>query len=292
MSVNPQVFSYKFTVGTLIVAFTILAAYSYTSYNSAKLNEDFLKQEKKLLESQISDILSSYDSLGEKNKSLVLELDNAESRIEVTLDSLVRLKADVSLIHKYRNQLTHLRKQQNSLIKKGDSFFGVNQELIKQNASITKVLEEQTSLISVLENEKETLKETLEKGALISANSFEARAYKLKKSGDQTETYKASVINNIKVSFIIAENKLAQNQDKELYIQVIGPDNNIVADKGAITFDEFSLIYSSKIRVNYTSKNLDVIANIEIPEVLQKGKYHINVFENERRLGSTQIDLY
>jgi len=292
MSVNSQVFSYKFTVGTLIVAFTILATYSYTSYNSAKLNEDFLKQEKKLLESQISDILLSYDSLDETNKSLISELDNAESRIEVTLDSLVQLKADVSLIHKYRNQLTRLRKQQNSLIKKGDSFFGVNQELIKQNASITKVLEQQTSLISVLENEKETLKETLEKGTLISANSFEARAYKLKKSGDQTETYKASVINNIKVSFIIAENRLAQNQGKELYIQVIGPDNNIVADKGAVKFDELLLIYSSKIRVNYTSKNLDVIANIEIPETLQKGKYHINVFENERRLGGTQIDLY
>jgi uncharacterized protein YoxC len=292
MSVNPLAFNYKFTISTLIVAFTILAVYSYTSYNSAKLNEDFLKQEKKLLESQISDILLSYDGLGEKNKSLVLELDNAESRIEVTLDSLVQLKADVSLIHKYRNQLTHLRKQQNSLIKKGDSFFGANQELIKQNASITKVLEEQTSLISVLENEKETLKETLEKGALISANSFEARAYKLKNSGDQTETYKASIINNIKVSFIIAKNRLAQNQGKELYIQVIGPDNNIVADKGAVKFDELLLIYSSKIHINYTSKNLDVIANIEIPETLQKGKYHINVFENERRLGGTQIDLY
>ncbi|VAV85940.1 hypothetical protein MNBD_BACTEROID02-1502 [hydrothermal vent metagenome] len=292
MSVNPLAFNYKFTISTLIVAFTILAVYSYTSYNSAKQNENFLKQEKKLLESQISDILLSYDGLGEKNKSLVLELDNAESRIEVTLDSLVQLKADVSLIHKYRNQLTRLRKQQNSLIKKGDSFFGANQELIKQNASITKVLEEQTSLIYVLENEKGTLKETLEKGALISANSFEARAYKLKNSGDQTETYKASIINNIKVSFIIAKNRLAQNQGKELYIQVIGPDNNIVADKGAVKFDELLLIYSSKIHINYTSKNLDVIANIEIPETLQKGKYHINVFENERRLGGTQIDLY
>jgi len=47
MSVNPQVFSYKFTVGTLIVTFAILAAYSYTSYNSAKLNEAFLKQARK-----------------------------------------------------------------------------------------------------------------------------------------------------------------------------------------------------------------------------------------------------
>jgi peptidoglycan hydrolase CwlO-like protein len=292
MSVNPLAFNYKFTLSTLIVAFTILAAYSYTSYNSAKLNEDFLKQEKKLLESQISDIILSYDGLDETNKSLISELDSAENRIEVTLDSLVQLKADVSLIHKYRNQLTRLRKQQNSLVKKGDSFFGANQELIKQNVSIANVLKQQASLISVLKNEKEILKETLEKGALISANSFKARAYKLKSSGDQMETYKASVVNNLKVSFIIGENRLAPNQDKELYIQVIGPDNNIVADKGAVKFDDLLLIYSSKIRVNYTSKNLDVMANIVIPEILQKGKYHINVFENERRLGSTQIDLY
>lgn len=292
MIVNPQVFNYKFAIATLILAFTILAAFSYTSYNSAKTSEAFLKQEKKLLESQISDILLSYDSLDETNKSLQSELNTVKNRVEITLDSLTQLKADVSLIYKYRDELKHLKVQQNSLLKKEDSFFDANLELKKQNTSISNVLLQQSSLISALEKEKEMLKTTLEKGALISANSFEARAYRLKKSGDQMETYKANVVNNIKVSFILAENVIAPAQEKEFYIQVIDPDNNIVADKGAITFNDFSLIYSSKINVNYISKNLNVIANIKTDEPLQKGKYHINVFENERRLGSTQINLY
>lgn len=291
MIVNPNVFNYRLTIGTLIVAFTILASYSYTSYSSAKSNEAFLKQEKKLLESQISEIISSYDNLGEKNKSLISELDGVKNRIEITLDSLIQLKADVSLIYKYRDELLFLKAQQNNLVKKGDSFFDANQKLMKQNTSISEVLEQQTSLVSVLKKEKETLIKNLEKGALISANSFKAIAYKLKSSGNLIKTIKASNVKNIKVSFIIAENILASNQNKEIYIQIIGPDNNVVADKGAVQFDDFSLIYSSKIKVNYTSKNIEIIANIDTPEPLQEGKYYISVFDKERHLGGTQINL-
>ena len=44
MIVNPQVFNYRFTIGTLVVAFTVLDAYSYTSYKYAQSKEDFLNQ--------------------------------------------------------------------------------------------------------------------------------------------------------------------------------------------------------------------------------------------------------
>ena len=291
MIVNPKVFNYKLTIGTLIVAFTILASYSYASYNSTKSNENFLKHENKLLESQIFEIISSYDKLGKVNQSLEFELGDIKNRIEITLDSLKELKADVSLIYKYRDELMYLKSQQNSLIKKGDSFFDINQELIKQNSSISEILEQQISLISILENEKEVLKINLDKGALISANSFKAKAYKLKSSGDIIETTKASNSSSIKVCFNIAENNLAIKQDLELYIQVIGPDNNVVADKGAITFNEQSLIYSSKIKVNYNNKVIEVCTNIETEESLQEGKYYITVFENKRRLGVTHLDL-
>ncbi len=291
MIVNPKVFNYKLTIGTLIVAFTILASYSYTSYNSTKSNEGFLKHENKLLESQIFEMISSYDKLGKVNQSLEFELGDIKNKIEITLDSLKELKADVSLIYKYRDELMLLKSQQNSLIKKGDSFFDINQELIKQNSSISKILEQQISLISILENEKEALKINLDKASLISANSFNAIAYKLKSSGDIIETTKASNSSSIKVCFNIAENNLAVKQDLELYIQVIGPDNNVVADKGAITFNEQSLIYSSKVKVNYNNKVIEVCTNIETEESLQEGRYYITVFENKRRLGATYLDL-
>ena len=81
MIVNPQVFNYRFTICTLVVAFTVLAAYSYNSHISAQSKEDFFKQEKKLLENQVSKVITSYDELGNINKDLKSELDNTKHKI-------------------------------------------------------------------------------------------------------------------------------------------------------------------------------------------------------------------
>ena len=280
------------TIGTLIIAFTALAAYSFTNYNTGKSNEDFLKQEKKLLESQISEIISSYDKLETLNETLVSKLDGATAKIEIVNDSLQQLKTQVSLIDNVRGELMNLKQQQHSLLKKGDYFVSANQELIKEKTFIANNLERQIQLNSILNTKNESLESAIGKSALIRINSFEAAAYIMKSSGKIIEVDKASDTKNIRVAFVIAENLLASKQEKELYIQVIGPDNNIVADKGAVTFEESSLIYSSKINVDYNNKILEVCANIKTEEPLKEGRYFINVFEKDRRLGGTEIILH
>jgi len=291
MIVNPQVFNYRFTIGTLMVAFTVLAAYSYTSYTSSQSKEDFLNQEKKLLEDQVSKVISGYEELGSVNKSLKLDLENSKNIITQTQDSLQKLQANMSLIQKYRDELLALKKQQSNLIKKGDSFLAVNEELSKQNTSISKLLDKQAAIISNLKEDKNQLDNDIKMGAQVSANSFKATAFSIKKSGDVFETKKADKTKNISVAFVLAENPLATEQEKELYIQIIGPDNNVVSDKGAIEFDKSSLIYSYKTTILYNSNALDVSANIETNETLEAGRYIINVFDNNRRLGSTKIFL-
>ena len=143
MIVNPQVFNYRFTIGTLVVAFAILAAYSYTNYASAQSKEDFLNQEKKLLENQISKVISSYDELNDTHKNLKLELDNTKNIISQKQDSLKELQATIPLINVYKNELLTVKNQQSNLVKKGDSFLAVNTELSKQNISISQLLEKQ-----------------------------------------------------------------------------------------------------------------------------------------------------
>jgi len=291
MIVNPQVFNYRFTIGTLVVAFTILAAYSYTSYTSAQSKEDYLNQEKKLLENQISKVISSYDKLDDTTKILKTELDNTKTIIAQTQDSLKELQANLSLINKYRDELLTLKKQQSSLIKKGDSFLTANTELSKQNASISRLLDRQIDVISNLKEEKQKLDNHVKMGALVSANSFEATAFSIKNSGEVIETKKASKTKNISVAFVLAENPLATPQEKEFYIQIIGPDNNVVADKGAIEFDTSSLIYSYKTSVLYNKTTLEVSANIETNKELESGRYIVNIFDNNKRIGATEIIL-
>ncbi|TJY38038.1 coiled-coil domain-containing protein [Pontimicrobium aquaticum] len=291
MIVNPQVFNYRFTIGTLVVAITALIVYSYSSYTSAQSKEAFFKQEKKLLESQTSKIITSYDKLDSINKRLKLELDNSKQHITQTQDSLEKLQANMSLIYQYRNELISLKKQQSHLLKKEDSFSIVNNELSKQNASISKILNEQLNVISNLKEEKAKLDNNLKKGALVTANSFKTTTFGIKNSGKLLETNKANKTKSFKIDFVLAENPLASIQEKEFYYQIIGPDNNVVSDKGAIEFDRSSLIYSYKTSVLYSKNTLDVSVNIGVEETLKSGRYLVNIFDNNKRVGSTKIIL-
>ncbi len=292
MIVNPQVFNYRFTIGTLIIAFSALSIFSFTSYNNAESEKEFLKQEKKLLENQISEIISSYDKLGEVNENLASQLSQTKVLVEKANNSVIQLKADLSLLPKYRNELMFLKEQKLDLVKKGDSFLKVNEILLKENTFNAQVIDKQESRISNLEKENNNLENELKKGTVVTANSFDAAAYSLKGSGEIIEINKANKAKNIRVAFVLAKNDLVPVEEKELYIQVIGPDNNIVADKGAVHFGESTLIYSSKIKVDYTKEALEVCTNVKTEEPLKAGRYYVSVFEKNRRLGGTQIDLY
>lgn len=291
MIVNPQLFNYKIIVGTLAVTCTALVAFSYYNYTSSQEQQEFLIQEKKLLENQISKIISNYDDLGTTNKALKIELDAAKKIVDETNDSMKSLKANISLIDTYRNELYKLKRQHKDIIKKGDSFSEANQELLKQNETIAQILEKQLQVITQLKDENEYLDLNLKNAAQVTANSFKASAFSIKGSGEVLEVKKAIKADNIRVAFVLAKNQLASKENKELYIQVIGPDNNIVADKGAVRFDESSLIYSSKVNVLYTKNNTEVFTDILTEEALDPGRYYVSVYEKNRRLGGTQFTL-
>ena len=71
MIVNPRLINYRLIISSLLVVLTVLGIYSYTKYKSIESYEKFLKQEKVLIESELSSLLSSYDDLSQ-NYNLML----------------------------------------------------------------------------------------------------------------------------------------------------------------------------------------------------------------------------
>ena len=292
MIVNPQVFNYKIVIGTLAVAFTSLAIYSYTNYSALQSKEAFFTQEKKLLEHQISQVISSYDNLKTLNNDLELKLSSLNELVKKTHDSLEFLQKKSHQPHTYNSQIKALKQEVTTLKNKERSYIDAQQSLLKQKESISNKLDIQKQMIANLNTNNEILNTNIKNAALLSANSFEASAYLKKTNGDIITIKKANRTKNIRVAFVLAENILTEKGEKELYIQIIGPDKNVIADKGVVRFDESSLIYSSKINVNYNNKALEVCTDVETSDPLTNGKYYVSVFEKGRRLGSTQIVLH
>ena len=294
MIVNPQLFNYRLIIGSLIVALAVLTVFSVTSYQSVSSHQEFLEQEKSLVQTELSELLGQYDQVSIKNESVSKELDQAKTRIQTSLDSLSLLKGTIETLSKYKVQLQVIKAENKRLFSKIDSINSVNQTLAHERLLALNQLREQEQVNQNLSSQNQMLSETIERGSVLSANSFRAEAFAMK-LGEKIVTKKAKKAKHIEVCFTLAENALAEKGFKEIYIQILDPKNNVVADKGAVVFGNSSLIYSTKQMINYQNSVKDVCVDVmaeSSDQPLLPGNYQVSIFHKDHRLGSTQVRLY
>lgn len=293
MIVNPQLFNYRLIIGSLIIAVAVLTVYSFTSYQSIAAHQQFLEQEKKLVESELSQMITRYDDVSISNDLISSQLEDAKRNTKLALDSLRMLRGDLSVLSKFKQQLFYLKLKNKTLFKTVDSLDAVNQGLEHEKLVAYNELRKQKRANSSLLKENENLEKSIEKGAQLTANSFKAKGYE-KFFGAKRSSNKAKRVQSIEVCFTLAENSLTEIGEKELYIQILNPKNNVVADKGAINFGTSSLIYSAKKVINYNNEVIDVCLDVDADideQPLLEGTYYISIFHKDRKLGSTEVKL-
>ena len=293
MIVNPQSFNYRLIIGSLIVAVAVLTVYSFTSYQSIVAHQQFLEQEKKLVESELSQMITRYDDVSISNDLISSQLEDAKKNTKLALDSLRMLRSDLSVLSKFKDQLFSLKLKNKALFKTIDSLDEVNQGLEQEKLMAYNELRKQKQENSSLLKANETLEKSIERGALLTANSFHAKGFE-KFFGAKRSSNRAKRVQSIEVCFTLAENSLTEAGEKELYIQILNPKNNVVADKGAIHFGNSSLIYSAKEIITYNNEVLEVCLDVDADieeQPLVSGIYYISIFHKDRKLGSTEVKL-
>lgn len=300
MIVNPQLFNYRLIISSLLVVLTVLGIYSYSKYKSNESYEAFLKQEKVLIESELSDLLSSYDDLGKDYNLIASQLQEAKLETKNALDSLRLLNSDLSIIAKFRDQLIVLKSKSKVLLSTIDSLNTANIKLQTEKRYALNVIEKNKLEINNLEEingdlvaVNDSLNVSIDNASTLKASNLIAQSYKLK-SGKKGMTTRAKRANAIDVCITLNENPLTSKGNKDIYIQIVGPDGNVVSDKGEATFGDTTLIFSKKEVINYKNKSLEICTEIvadEDDKPFKKGYYFISVFHRNDRLGGTSIEL-
>ena len=118
----------------------------------------------------------------------------------------------------------------------------------------------------------------------LSLSNFNLKSVKVRSSGREVETTKASRIDKIRVSFDINENLLASSEKKILYIVVYRPDGSIATFDNVAT-GEFSVNgekkqYSDKRVVDYVKNKINSVEFEWNSEDFVRGEYRIDVYEN------------
>jgi len=293
MIVNPQLFNYRLITGSLIVGIAVLSIYSFTNYQSIQAHQQFLEQEKNLINVELSNMIKRYDEVSRKNDLITSQLDQAKEETQIALDNIKQLQDQLSVIPEIEHQVSVLQSKNMEL---NNAILSVNQknaDLEAENQKAYNDLQDQFATNNSLLEENKNLKENLKKASVLTANSFKAIALN-KVFGKTIVTSKATKTNSIEVSFTLGQNMFAEAGDKDIYIQILTPTNNVFADKGAINFGESSLIYSIKKIIPYNNTDFDVSISINAEEddqPLIEGTYYISVFNKDHKLGSAQLIL-
>lgn len=294
MIVNPQIFNYRLIISSLIIVLVALGVYSYSSYQSIKSHESFLIQEKHLIESELSEILDSYEDISEQYQFVSADLEAAKKEIQQALDSLKILKGNLAVVSRYKAQLLVLKSKNEVLLKAVDSLHIQNQKLENETRLAYNTLKKKDQTISELTLTKDSLNKTIDKASLLTATRIESKAYRIGNGNKKRYTDKARRADALDVCITLAENVLTDAGNKTLYIQVVNPKNNVISDQGAVTFGDNTLIYSQKEIVSYNNKTVDICATITAnvnDRPLEKGLYFVNVFHENRILGKTTFQL-
>lgn len=243
--------------------------------------------EKESVMKDLQTLKSTYDAAIAENTSMSEELIQERDKIVALMDELNQAKGDVS---KYKTQLSALQNKMKALMAENEGLKIANEKITAQRDSTVVVLGESKKFNEVLVGQNEELSKTVEKGSRLTILNTKTAAYKLRSSGKQIETEKASRADILKISFTIAENQIAKSGDKTYYIQVIDSKNNVLGEKQTETFGDNTLTYSFATTVTYQNKTVDVAEDLP-GKNFEKGTYFINIFDKDVLVSKTSFTL-
>lgn len=275
------------------VALLVSLAYIFKLSNQVEVVETELASEtveKDNVLNRLEELKANYDLALSEKSEISEELEAERQKVNQLISEIKKKNIDASSLAKYENQIKSLENKMRTLILENDALKKANSQLVMNIDSLDVALSENTQKSAVLAQENMELNAKIAKASRLVITNLNAQTLKVKSSGKEVETDKASRVNAIKIEFTIPENKLANSGEKIYFIQVIDPKNNIIGEKREINFEDKLLVYSFPTKVNYTNKTIQVSEIIRGDDFV-KGKYYVNIFDNDTQVSSNVFEL-
>lgn len=276
-------------VGTSFVKFSAVAfasvafVYGLKYYESKekinKLNET-LVIDKKTYANDLKEIFERYDKQVTHNKNLLKEIDNKEAHNSFIKENFLAKETPIISYTKVVSEESYdsLKKVLHNVEAENKELNGQVSMLFEKNKELTKINSSNEALVSISKN--------------LTAVNVTANGIKIV-SNNIIETKKFSSMEQIKVCFTLLENRAAIKGSKDIFIQIVNPNNQVVSKNGETLETQNRLLhYSAKTNVFYDNEEMDVCVFVEPnKEDILKGDYEINIYSGITLIGNTVFSL-
>ena len=281
----------KIAIGILIALFLGTGFYTSKLYNEKKENEAVLTKEKQQVMAELTDMAKKYDIAIKDNEIANDDLVDARARIQGLIDSLKISQNSVNNLWRYKTKYLDLQKEMDILLTENDKL-KIENSLLASTLDSTQVqLAERTMFTDSLLVQNTELANVVENAAVLQAVSLKGFGVIERSSGKLIPTERASRSDKIRICYTVAKNTLVGAGDKELYVQVLDPKDNVLGANEQIQFGDQVLNYSLISKFNYENRNLNICEFVAPNEDFEKGRYIVNVFNKKELISTTEFTL-
>ena len=247
------------------------------------------------LKKDFKNMLATYDKLIAKDASKADSLNKQKNEIQMLLGKLeANKKLSASQLYKFKKENETLRGIMRSYVMQIDSLNTLNYGLNKDLEDKTTKLNETSTERDEYKKEVEEKTEQIKKGSKLKAYNFVSEALRMKLNNTTEATDRAKKTIQVRSSFTISENSLTSPGKKSVYLQITGPNGDILQSRGnnTIETESGSVLYSDKKEIDYQNQSVDLTIYYDLQgEALTKGNYKVKIFCEGNLIGTDGFTL-
>ncbi|MDR2121293.1 MAG: hypothetical protein LBP64_10550 [Tannerella sp.] len=281
---------------TIIVILVILigGAVYYILRQQQRMSdmEELFVLEKASLTDEYEELSLQYEGykFSAGNDSLIALLTTEQMRVQRLMEELRTVKTtNARRINELKKELESLRKIMRGYVVQIDSLNAENQKLKTENQQVTQRYRQASSAAAQLTKEKERLTERVSLASRLDAVGI--RITPLTSKGKAAK--KIDKTAQLMVQFTIAKNITAPVGEKDLYVRIMKPDDDILRkpSSGAFAFENREIAYSMMKTIEYDGEEAQVVMYWDVEEYLSPGTYRVDIFADGNMIGRKTFTL-
>ena len=249
--------------------------------------KDEYKQIEKDLDMAINDLeINNQEIIAQKEK--IGRLIRKNNITEEELNQAKKMMKNLSevVLKSYKNKVKVLEEQEGGLVREKES---LAQQILKIQKKVEEINERYNKEKRSSKMKEHIIREKEEQinyASRLILSNFILNGFKVRNSGREIQTDKASRIDRIKVSFDIVPNKLVESGIKKIYTIIKKPSGEIVTfvnqDTGEFIFENKRMKYSDELKFFYTSGEEKTLEFTWDNEDFERGDYVMEVYEKTK----------
>ena len=284
-AVKKSIRGYRVVIVLLAVILAGISALYFNINRQQQRDYELLRVDRDSIQSDLSHLITEYDSLKFTNDTIAAKLVEANEMME----QLKRERRwNYAKIKEYEKEVGTLRSVMRNYLKQIDSLNNLNKKLVAENVTYRKEISTARLRADVAEEKASELENRVRQGAVLRARDITMVA--LNARDNVVSRIKNAV--TLRVDFAISSNELAAPGNRKVYMCSKSPDGYLLTSESMPTFEYqgMNVGYSAVREVDYQNEDVDVSIYYR-GSGFTEGQYTIEIYTDGNLIGSGSVSM-